>query len=111
MRWVLMFQPQVGRAIVGRRADMGEAHATHDVLDHIDAALAAIDMYRMFRLAPVSPCVLGHLVRSLSLPVPEDRDRIVGVAALWPMRNLLLRYGRAVGNPSTLQLRPELAQQ
>ncbi len=60
MRWVLMFQPLTRRAIVSGRAEMGEAHAAHDVLDHIDVALAAIDVHRMFRLAPVSPCVLGH---------------------------------------------------
>ena len=40
---------------------MGEAHAAHDVLDHVDVALAAINVHLMFRLAPFGPCIFGHV--------------------------------------------------
>ena len=57
----LVFPPRTRRTIVSRPSDMGEAHAAHDVLDHVNVALAAVDVHLMFRLTPFSPCVLGHV--------------------------------------------------
>ena len=52
-----------GRPVVGRRSDVGQAHAAHDVLDHVDVALATIEVDFASLSPPVSSCVVCHSAR------------------------------------------------
>jgi len=54
-----------GRTVVGRRSDIGQPHAAHHVLDHVEVALATIEVHFASLSSPVSSCVICHSARQV----------------------------------------------
>jgi len=88
---------------MARCSDVGRAQAAHDVVDHVDVALAAVDVYLTSLSPPISSCVHCHnLVKCQSRAVPNGAGRKTRA----PKTRRRLRAGKRKSCGRTIRARP-----